>query len=201
MTITAGAVAAFALTFGMNYSLVNFFLFGISWTIIWSIWCYNVCITAYYFPGYFFIICYYLKQRLNSIRIGIYVIRYKSKRLGLDEKILMIRRLLEEHNNLCQKIYIYNKYWKKYLTITYSIFLSVVCILTYVVFISSGLKWFLIIEYLIVLSAHLLLIFIITYSASTVSHFNDILYKNLCSFCTENSFPIDIKIKVRFLIN
>jgi hypothetical protein len=142
-----------------------------------------------------------LKQRLNSIRIGIYVIRYKSKRLGLDEKILMIRRLLEEHNNLCQKIYIYNKYWKKYLTITYSIFLSVVCILTYVVFISSGLKWFLIIEYLIVLSAHLLLIFIITYSASTVSHFNDILYKNLCSFCTENSFPIDIKIKVRFLIN
>ncbi len=201
LTITAGAVAIFAIPMVLNYSLANFFLFGITWTIIWIIWCYNVCIATYYFPGYFFIVCYHLKLRLNSIRIELNILQKKSKNLKLNEKILMIRRLLEDYNDLCQKIDGYNKYWKYYLTITYSLFLAIVCILTYIVFISSGLKWFMRIEYSIVLSAHLLLIFTITYSASSVSQLNHILYRNFCSFCAENCFPIDIKIKVKFLKN
>jgi hypothetical protein len=113
----------------------------------------------------------------------------------------MIRRLLEEHNDLCQQISNYNKYWKKYLTIAYSIFLSIICVLTYVTLIYSGLKWFLRIEYLVILSAHSLLIYIITYSAASISDFNLILYKDLHSICAKNCFPIDIKIKVRFIKN
>ncbi len=197
ISITAGAVAIFVLTFGLNYSLAHFFLFGNSWTTIWGIWCFNVCIPIYYFGGYFFIICYHLKQRLNSIRIRLNIIRIKSKSLISNEKILMIRKLLKQHNELCQRIYWYNKYWKKYLTIFYLVFLTIICILSYVVLISSGLKWFLRIEYAAVLSAHSLLIFIITYSASSVSHFNLILYRDFCSFNVENYLPIDIKMKVK----
>ncbi len=199
LTLTAGAVAVIGLPMALNYNLVHWLLFGITWTTIWGIWCYNSCLIAFYFPGYFFIVCYYLKLRLNSIRIRLNIIRNKSKSIATNEKILMIRRLLEEHNDLCQQISNYNKYWKKYLSIAYSIFLSIICVLTYVTLIYPGLKWFLRLEYTIALSAHLLLIFIITYSASSVSHYNLILCKDLHSFCAKNSFPIDIKIKVRIL--
>jgi hypothetical protein len=189
-------VFVFGAPMALIYSLTDILLFGITWTTIWMVWCYNACTVAYYYPGYFFIVCYYLKLRLNSIRIRLNVIRSKSKSLPINEKILMIRRLLEDHNDICQQISNYNIYWRKYLSITYSIFLSVICILTYVALIYSGLKWFMRIEYLIVLSAHLLLIFIITFSASIVSDYNLILYKDLHSICAENWFPIDVKIKV-----
>jgi hypothetical protein len=175
LTITAGVLAVFGLAFALNYSLAYFFLFGISWAIIWGIWTYTGCITLHYFPAYFLLICYHLKQRLNSIRIRLNVIRNKSKSLKSNEKILMIGSLVREHNDLCQNIYCYNKYWRKYLTITYSIFLTINCILAYIVFINSRLNSFLRFEYAIVLSSHLLLIFIITYSASIVSNFNPIL--------------------------
>jgi hypothetical protein len=201
LTITVGAIVVLGLPMALNYSLVNWLLFGISWTTIWIIFLYNGCLDTFYFPGYFFIVCFYLKQRLSSIRIRLNIIRNESKSSTTNEKILMIRRLVEDHNDLCQQISSYNKYWKKYLTITYSTLLSIICILTYVTLISSGLKWFLRLQYLIVLSAHLLLIFIITYSASSISDFNLILYKDLHSFCAKNSFPIVFKIKVRFLKN
>jgi hypothetical protein len=199
LTTTAGAVTVIGLTMALNYSLVHWLLFGITWTTIWAIWCYNACLIGFYFPGYFFIVCYYLKQRLNSIRIRLNIIRNKSKSLATNEKILMIRRLLGEHNDLCQQISNYNNCWKKYLTIANSISVSLICVLTYVTLIYSGLKWFLRLEYIIVLSAHILLIFIITYSASSVSHYNLILCKDLHSFYAKNCFPIDVKIKVRFL--
>jgi len=187
LTITAGVLAVFGLAFALNYSLAYFFLFGISWAIIWGIWTYTGCVTLHYFPAYFLLICYHLKQRLNSIRIRLNDIRNKSKDLTLNEKVLMIGSLLGEHNDLCQNIYCYNKYWQKYLTITYSIFLTINCILAYIVFIASRLNSFLRFEYAIVLSSHLLLIFIITFSATIVSDFNLILFKDMHSFCAKNN--------------
>jgi hypothetical protein len=200
MSITVGALAIFGFAFGLNYKFSNFLLFGIPWITIWGFWCLIACMPSHYFPVYFFIICYHLKQRLNSIRIRLNIIRLKSKILTSNEKTLMIGRLLEEHNDLCQQICNYNKYWKKFLTIFYSIFMSIVCILTYVVFIFPGLKWFLRVEYAVVLSGHLLVIIIITYSASSVSHFNHKLNRNLCSFMVKNCLSIDIKMKVKLKI-
>ncbi len=108
----------------------------------------------------------------------------------------MIRRLLRDHNNLCKQIDEYNQYWKKYLTLTYFMFVFLVCFLSYGLFISS-VKWFSRIEYSVILSGHILLLTIITYSASTVSHFNEIIFRDLYSVCVENRFPISIKLKVR----
>ncbi len=146
--ITAGCLTLLVITMVLNYSLVNGLLFGISWTTIWIIFCYNACTAGFYFPGYFFIVCYYLKQRLISTRIRLNIIRNKSKSLTTIQKISMIRRLLEDHNDICQQISNYNKYWMKYLSITYLIFLSVMCILTYVALISSGLELYLRIHYI-----------------------------------------------------
>jgi hypothetical protein len=77
MSITAGAVVIFLLSFGLNYSLVDFFLFGISWTTILGLWYSNGCMSSLYFAAYFFIIYYNFKQSLNSIRIELNIIRIK----------------------------------------------------------------------------------------------------------------------------
>ncbi len=195
ISITTGSLIVGLLTFGLSYSLANFLVFGIPWTITWVIWCYNACITLYYFPGYFFIICYHLKQRLSSIEKRLKNFLKYSKKFSMRSKISMIRRLLRDHNNLCKQIDEYNQYWKKYLTLTYLIFVFLVCFLTYVVFISP-IKWFARIEYSVILLAHILLLMTITYSASTVSHFNEIIFRHLYSVCVRNRFPIFIKSKV-----
>jgi len=120
-----------------------------------------------------------------------------ANHLPVRGRLSTIKRFLEDHNHLCQQIDSYNKFWQKYLTMSYSIFLFLVCFLSYVVFISP-IKWFLRLEYSLVLSAHILLLIIITYSASSVSHFNHILFRDLNSVYVRNNFPIDIKFKVSF---
>jgi hypothetical protein len=196
ISITIGCSAAFGLAFGLNYNLSNFVVFGFSWTIIWGVWCYHSCEAIYYFPGYFFIICYHLKQRLSSIEKRLKNFIKYSKHSSMKSKISMIRCLLRDHNNLCKQIDEYNQYWKKYLTLTYLIFVFLVCFLLYIVFISP-VKWFVRIECSVALSGHILLLTIITYSASTVSHFNEIIFRELYSLCVINRFPISIKLKVR----
>jgi len=181
----------------INYSLYNFIIFGISWIIIWAIWVYLAFIAAYYFPGYYFITCYYLKLRLTSIAKRMKNLVNSSNHLSFKGRQLTIRRLLEDHNKLCQQIDNYNKFWRKYITITYSIYVTLVCFIIYTVFYSS-IKWFFRLEYCIVLSAHLLLITIITYSGSSVSQFSHILFRDLSSIYAKNHFPIEIQLKVSF---
>jgi len=180
----------------LNYSLVNFFVFGIPWVIIWGNFAYECCITTYFFPGYFFIICYHLKLRLNSIRNRIQILLKNETRCTLKVRIFTIKRFLTEHNVLCQQIDGYNKYWGKYLTLNYSVILSVICILSFVVCISWEVKWFLRIEYSIILSAHILLLTIETYSASSVSYLNHMLYLDLLSVSAKDRYLIFTKLKV-----
>jgi ABC-type transport system involved in cytochrome bd biosynthesis fused ATPase/permease subunit len=196
VSVNAGCIACIGLLVTLNYSLGNILVFGISWTIIWGIWSYHSCKADFYFPGYFFIICYHFKIRLTSIEKRLKNFAYYSKQSSMRAKISTIRCLLRDHNNLCQQIDEQNQYWKKYLTLTYLIFVSSACFVLYAVFISP-VKWFVRIEYLIVLSAILLLLIIITYSASSVSYFNEIIFRDLNSVCVRNSFPISFKLKVR----
>jgi hypothetical protein len=42
-----------------------------------------------------------------------------------------------------------------------------------------------------------LLLLVITYSASTVSHFNEVIFRDLYSVCVKNRFPVAVKFKVR----
>jgi hypothetical protein len=47
-----------------------------------------------------------------------------------------------------------------------------------------------------ILSAHLLLLFIITYSASSISHCNKVLFRDLYSFGVKNKLQIHSKLMV-----
>jgi hypothetical protein len=154
-----GCFAVIGLVVVLNYSLANFLVFRFSWIIIWSIWSYYANKADFYFPGYFFITCYHLKLRLSSTEKRLKNFMKYSKHSSMRSKISTISRLLRDHNNFCKQIDEYNQYWKKYLTLTYIIVLSVVLFIfiLYFIFISP-IKWFARIKFSLVLSAHLLLI-------------------------------------------
>jgi hypothetical protein len=178
-SITIGCFALIILTFGMNLSLHDFLLYGIPWIIIWTVWSYIACSIAYWLAAYYIIICFYLKSRLNSIRIKV--------------------KILKEHNDLCVKMNNYNNYWKKYLSITILIYIIAICFLLYLVFFPPMI-WYLRFEFVIVLSAHILLVVVFTYFASSISHFNYVLYRDLNSIYFNLNLRIDMKLKVSFEI-
>jgi len=179
----------------LNYSLVNFLLFGITWTFIWFIWCYHCCIVGYYFPGYYFIVSYHLGLRLKSFAKRVKIFKNLVNRFSIGANSLRIQKLLYNHNDLCLQISHYNKYWKKYLSLTLTIFITLICFLSYLVFFPP-MHWLLRTEFVIALSAHILLVLIVTYSASSVSYFNQILFRDLNSIFIESKFSADMKLKV-----
>jgi hypothetical protein len=193
-SLTIGAFLVGILTI-LNYEIYDLILYGISWVIIWTVWCHYVCLAIYWPPGYYFIVCYYLKQRLTSFRTKVKIFSQRMNRLSMKRKSLLIKSILKEHNELCQQIFIYNKFWRKYLTITLTIFVLLICFLIYLLFIAP-MKWYLRFELSISLSGHILLVFIVTYSASTISHFNNIIVRDLYSICFNAKVPVLEKLKV-----
>jgi hypothetical protein len=179
----------------MNLSLHDFLLYGIPWIIIWTVWCYTACSIAYWLAAYYIIICFYLKSRLNSIRIKIKNILSKNKSLRKS----LFKQILKEHNDLCVKINNYNNYWKKYLSITILIYIISICFLSYLIFFPTMI-WYLRFEFVIVLSAHILLVVVLIYFASSISHFNYVLYRDLNSIYFNFNLRIDMKLKVSFEI-
>jgi hypothetical protein len=179
----------------LNYDIYDFILYGISWVIIWTIWCYYATIAIYWPPGYFFIVCYYLKLRLTSFQIRLKTLSQEINSLSMKTKSFLIKSILKEHNELCQQIFIYNKFWRKYLTITLTIFVLLICFLTYLTFIPH-MKWYLRFQISIALSGQILLVFIVTYCASTISHFNSVIARDLHRICVNGKLPILVKLKV-----
>jgi hypothetical protein len=197
-SITIGCLIGSILTMALNYNIYDFFLHGISWIMIWTLWCYFAAYTAYWPPGYFCIICYYLKLQLNSIKIRLKVFILRANRLSLKERSLILKSILNEHNLLCQQIKSFNKYWKKYLTIKLILFVLIICFLSYLIFMKS-MKWFASLQFLIVMSAHLLLIFIITYSASEIPHSNSLIAKDLQLISAKIKLHLSNKLKVCYI--
>jgi hypothetical protein len=193
-SLTIGAFSVGILTI-LNYDIYDFLLYGITWVIIWTVWCYYVCLAIYWPPGYLFIVCYYLKLRLISFQIRLKTFSQRINRLSMKTKSFLIKCFLKEHNELCQQIFIYNKFWRKYLTITLTIFVLLICFLIYLLFIAP-MKWYFRFELSIALSGHILLVFVVTYSASIISHFNSVIVRDLYSICFNAKVPIVEKLKV-----
>ncbi len=193
-SLTIGTVLITILSI-LNYDIYDFILYGISWVIIWTVWCYYACIAIYWPPGYFFIVCYYIKLRLTSFQIRLKTFSQRTNRLSMKTKSFLIKGLMKEHNELCQQIFIYNKFWRKYLTVTLTIFVLLICFLTYLTFIPP-MKWYLRFQISIALSGHILLVFIVIYCASTISHFNSVIARDLHKIYVNGKLPIFIKLKV-----
>jgi uncharacterized BrkB/YihY/UPF0761 family membrane protein len=132
---------------------------------------------------------------LTSIQTKVKILSERMNRLSMKTKSLLIQSILKEHNELCQQIFIYNKFWRKYLTIALTIFVLLICFLIYLLFIAP-MKWFLRFELSITLFGHILLVFIVTYSASTISHFNSVIVRDLYSIYFNAKLPIIEKLKV-----
>jgi hypothetical protein len=194
-SIILGAIIVGFIATGFNYSVYDFCVFGILWMILWTIWALLISHAQYWPPGYYSIICYYLKLRINAFRFKLNNFKTASGQPSLKIGSNFIQNILREHNNLCIKISEYNKYWKIYLTISILLYIVIICYLSYLIFIAR-LDLVFRIELLIVLSAHLLLLFIITYSASSISHYNRVLFCDLYSFCVKNKLQIHSKLMV-----
>jgi len=192
--VTFGCFIIAVMTFAFNLSLWDFILFGILWSILWPVWTYTCGSLAFWSAAYYYIVCYYLKIRLNSIQNKLRDLLSKSRTSKIRSKCSTIKQILEEHNDLCRKIDNYNKFWRKYLTITLLIFISLVCFLSYLVFFPP-MKWSLRLEFSVVLMGHTFLIIVLTYSASTISHFNYTLFRDLNSVNVKFNFSPNMKIR------
>jgi hypothetical protein len=194
-SITVGAPIVLIIAMGFNYSVYDFCVFGILWTILLTVWTFLTSSTLYWPPGYFSIVCYYLKLRITAFRFKLNNFKTASGQPSLKIGSNFIQKILREHNNLCIKISEYNKYWKIFSTISIFIFIVIISFLSYLIFITR-LDLVFRIEFLIILSAHLLLLFIITYSASSISHYNKVLFCDLYSFSVKNKLQIHSKLMV-----
>ncbi len=74
------------------------------------------------------------------------------------------------------------------------IFVFLICLI-YLLFVAP-MKWFLRFELSTSLSGHILLIFVVTYSASTISYFNSVIVRDLYSICLNAKVPILENLKV-----
>ena len=193
-SLTIGGFLVGILTI-FNYDIYYLILYGISWVVIWTIWCHYACVAIYWPPGYFFIVCYYLNLRLTSFQIRLKTLSQRINLLEMKTKSILIKGFLREHNELCQQISVYNKFWRKYLTITLMIFVLLICFLTYLVFIAP-MKWYLRVQLSVALSGHILLVFIVTYSASTISHINGVIARDLHKIYVNGKLSIFEKLKV-----
>lgn len=184
------------LKYGLNYTLFDFVVFGIPWTLIWIIWDYFIITGLYWMPAYYFIVCFYVKLRLRSVYKKLNKMIVRKKSIPIVLKYFKAFNIIKEHNEICVTINNYNKFWRKYLSITSIIFILLICFLSYVVFIAPN-KWYLHLEFAVVLSAHILTVLNISYSASSVSYYNRILYENLHSLIANSNFPTVMKLRVR----
>jgi len=177
----------------INYETRDFFIFGIVWITIWSVWAYYASVVIYWFPTYFYIICYYIKIQLKFIDRDIRNLKYTPIPVQLKEILLI--KLLVKHQNIYRKIKIYDKYWRKYLSQSFIIFLTIILFLSYLYFFTS-MPFFMKLEFTIILTVHVFMLIVLTYSASSVSDFSITTYKLLQSISVGN-FSIRSKFKVR----
>jgi hypothetical protein len=195
--ITLCGMLALIMIFYIKYELYDFLIYGIIWVIIWTVWIYYVSIVIYWFPSYYFIICYYLKRQLFILENDIKNI--KSSRISISRKEALILRILENHHKICHKITIYNNYWQKYLSQSFMIFLTIICFLSYLYFFTP-MPWLPKLEFSIVLLVHFSILIVLLYSSSSVSHFSITTYKLLQSIALED-FSIRSKLKVCITLN
>jgi hypothetical protein len=197
--ITLYGMLVVFIIFYINYELYDYLMYGIIWVIIWGVYIYYACVGIYWFPSYYYIICYYFKIQFRILENDIKLIKRSQNNIPVLRKEALMMRLIKNHNEICRKLTNYNNFWQKYLSQTFIIFLTIILFLSYLYFFTNmpPLPKF---EFTFVLSVHVLLIIILLYSSSIVSHFSITTYKLLQSIAVEN-FSIRSKLKVRKALN
>jgi ABC-type multidrug transport system fused ATPase/permease subunit len=197
--ITLFGLFALFLIFYKNYAFEDFLTYGIIWSFIWTVWVYYACVVIYWLPSYFYIICYYFKTQFRILENHIKLIKRSQNNILVLRKEALIMRFIKNHNEICRKLTNFNNFWQKYLSQTFMIFLTIILFLSYLYFFTNmpPIPKF---EFTIILSFHVLVIVILLYSSSSVSHVSITTYKLLQSIAVEN-FTVRSKLKVSKALN
>jgi hypothetical protein len=105
-----------------NYGLFNFLLFGIAWGLIYTIGFYLLCANIFYQVCYFYIICEYLRMKLENINQQIQKIIPISR-----SKLRSSLKLIKILDRVCAEVEEYNRFWCKILLMFYICYVSLIC--------------------------------------------------------------------------
>ena len=162
-TISTCCFLYMSLIYLMEVSLIEFIIYGIPNTIFWTIWTNHFWNIFGYQTLYFYILCKYLRIKLNNINQEL--IQMKS---GI--RFIRIRHTIYTLNALYREINEYNStYWSKFLFIVWLTYGNIILFLS-MVFLFSKLHILLYLCIVYILSlCFVSFVFLITTSASVNS--------------------------------
>ncbi len=105
-----------------NYGLYNFLVFGIPWGFINTIGFHLLCANICYQVCYFYIICEYLRMKLENINEKIPKI-IQNNRSKLRNSLILIKIL----DRIYVEVEQYNIFWCKILLLFYICYVSLIC--------------------------------------------------------------------------
>jgi hypothetical protein len=140
-----------------NYGLYNFLLFGIPWGLIQAIGFHLLCANICYQFCYFYIICEYLRMKLENINEKIQKIILINR-----SKLRNSLRLIKILDRIYAEVEQYNLFWCKILLLFYICFISLICTPLYsLVFGNLELLLKIMIGYFVVLTISILVTIVI----------------------------------------
>jgi hypothetical protein len=140
-----------------NYGLYNFVLFGIPWSFINTIGFHLLCGNICYEVCYFYIICEYLKIKLENIyeKMQKIILINRSKLRNSLKVIKILDRIYSEVEQ-------YNRFWCKILLLFYICYVSLICTTLYsLIFGNLGLLLKIMIGYFVVMTISILVSIVI----------------------------------------
>jgi hypothetical protein len=108
-------------------------IYGIPWSLLYVYGVYFFCSAIAWQITYFYLICYYLKLKLSSLRmIGSKINNINSKPMAhilFNEN--MVKYIMVSINKLYLEIQVYNNYWSKFAFLLYLYISTIVCLTLY----------------------------------------------------------------------
>jgi len=186
----------------LNYSLLDFIVWGIPWILAFGgFWAYFCCGIIVHSFGYFHIVCYYIKLRFELIHYELSELlkninKYKHNKKVSTNNSKKLLKLVYEYQNVLSIISEYNKFWRKFVAGIYFCYYNVNCVILYQLCYAN-------IDYIIVYILFVLLLIecgfvllCVSWSAARVS------YAAHKSYIIINSFlPLKISLKSKLKVH
>ncbi|XP_054157217.1 uncharacterized protein LOC128955570 [Oppia nitens] len=102
-----------------KFSSQFFNIMQVFWSALMILWMFITTNMLYVTYIYFNSLCYYFKIRYEKINYDIETIIVDASRMKSSDRSALLYHILVEHNELCIKIFDYNRFWAKWLMSTY----------------------------------------------------------------------------------
>ena len=161
--IPTGALVS-GIPFAMKCSLFEFFLLGIPWVTLFTLWVYVTSDYIFHQVNYFSIICYYLKLKLKVLNTRIETQIKIGKRLNITD----VKDLCKSYDSIHREIKQFNdNMWSSFLASFVFIFMLTITIVIYSV-IYGSFGFILKIVFIYIFVAQTIFLLSIIWTASSV---------------------------------